>query len=40
MDDQYHFSMQFTADLIAMSTANITVTSSYQEIAGTSTTIG
>ncbi len=40
MDDQYHFSLQFTADLIAMCAANITVTSSYQEIAGTTSTIG
>jgi sucrose synthase len=39
-EDQYHFSLQFTADLIAMSAANMTITSTYQEIAGTSSTIG
>ncbi len=40
MDDHYHFSIQFTADLIAMNTANFIVTSSYQEIAGTEESIG
>ncbi|MCB0283269.1 MAG: sucrose synthase [Calditrichaeota bacterium] len=33
-DDQYHFSSQFTADLIAMNTADFIITSTYQEIAG------
>jgi sucrose synthase len=40
MDDNYHFSVQFTADLIAMNAANFILTSSYQEIAGTETTLG
>ena len=34
-DDQYHFACQFTADLIAMNTADFIITSTYQEIAGT-----
>ncbi len=40
MDEHYHFSTQFTADLIAMNTANFIITSSYQEIAGTEGSIG
>ena len=40
MDNDYHFSVQFTADLMAMNSANFILTSSYQEIAGTDTTIG
>lgn len=40
LEDQYHFSTQFTADLIAMNAANIVITSSYQEIAGTEDSIG
>ncbi|MEO8398350.1 MAG: sucrose synthase [Ignavibacteriaceae bacterium] len=40
MEDHYHFSVQFTADLIAMNTANFIITSSYQEIAGTEESIG
>ena len=40
MDSNYHFSIQFTADLIAMNAANFILTSSYQEIAGTDNTIG
>ena len=40
MEDHYHFSTQFTADLIAMNTANFIITSSYQEIAGTEDSIG
>jgi sucrose synthase len=40
MDDDYHFSVQFTADLIAMNSANFILTSSYQEIAGTAEVIG
>ena len=31
----YHFSSQFTADLIAMNAADFIITSTYQEIAGT-----
>ncbi|HEY6907339.1 MAG TPA: sucrose synthase, partial [Ignavibacteriaceae bacterium] len=40
LEEQYHFSAQFTADLIAMNSANIIITSSYQEIAGTDDSIG
>lgn len=40
MDDDYHFSVQYTADLIAMNAANFIITSSYQEIAGTDEVIG
>jgi sucrose synthase len=32
---QYHFSCQFTADLIAMNAADFIITSTYHEIAGT-----
>jgi sucrose synthase len=39
-DDHYHFSCQFTADLIAMNTADFIITSTYQEIAGTDDTLG
>jgi sucrose synthase len=37
---QYHFSCQFTADLIAMNTADFIITSTYQEIAGTEDSLG
>ncbi len=37
---QYHFSSQFTADLIAMNTADFIITSTYQEIAGTEDSAG
>ncbi len=40
LEDQYHFSTQFTADIIAMNAANIVITSTYQEIAGTEDSIG
>jgi sucrose synthase len=40
LEDHYHFSIQFTADLIAMNAANFIITSSYQEIAGTDDNIG
>ncbi|KAL2531173.1 Sucrose synthase 6 [Abeliophyllum distichum] len=33
-DPKYHFSCQFTADLISMNTADFIITSTYQEIAG------
>ncbi len=36
----HHFSCQFTADLIAMNTADFIITSTYQEIAGTADTVG
>jgi sucrose synthase len=39
-EEQYHFSCQFTADLIAMNTADFIITSSYQEIAGTADSLG
>jgi len=39
-DKQYHFSAQFTADLIAMNTADFIITSTYQEIAGTAEGVG
>jgi sucrose synthase len=37
---QYHFSCQFTADLIAMNAAGFIIASSYQEIAGTRKSVG
>ncbi len=37
---QYHFSSQFTADLIAMNAADFIITSTYQEIAGTRDSVG
>lgn len=40
LDPRYHFSAQFTADLIAMNTADFIVTSTYQEIAGTEESVG
>ncbi|XP_062021684.1 sucrose synthase 2 [Rosa rugosa] len=39
-DEKYHFSCQFTADLIAMNSADFIITSTYQEIAGTKNTVG
>jgi sucrose synthase len=39
-DNKYHFSCQFTADLIAMNNADFIITSTYQEIAGTKNTVG
>lgn len=39
-EQQYHFSSQFTADLIAMNSADFIITSTYQEIAGDRNTIG
>ncbi len=33
-DPRYHFSCQFTADLVAMNAADFIITSTYQEIAG------
>lgn len=40
LDDKYHFSLQFTADLIAMNAANFLISSTYQEIVGTPDSIG
>uniref|UniRef100_A0A0D9VN36 Sucrose synthase n=1 Tax=Leersia perrieri TaxID=77586 RepID=A0A0D9VN36_9ORYZ len=34
MDHKYHFSCQFTADMIAMNTSDFIIASTYQEIAG------
>ncbi|MBN2430507.1 MAG: sucrose synthase [Acidobacteria bacterium] len=39
-EEQYHFPPQFTADLIAMNSADFIITSTYQEIAGTRDMIG
>ncbi|KAF7154318.1 hypothetical protein RHSIM_Rhsim01G0287000 [Rhododendron simsii] len=39
-EDKYHFSAQFTADLIAMNNSDFIITSTYQEIAGTKNTVG
>jgi sucrose synthase len=39
-EDQYHFSCQFTADLIAMNSADFIITSTFQEIAGTQDSVG
>jgi len=39
-EDRYHFSAQFTADLVAMNTADFIITSTYQEIAGTDDSVG
>ncbi len=40
MEHQYHFSSQFTADLIAMNSADFIITSTYQEIAGSNDVVG
>jgi sucrose synthase len=40
MEKQYHFSAQFTADLIAMNSSDFIITSTYQEIAGSSDVVG
>lgn len=39
-DAQYHFACQFTADLIAMNSADFIITSTYQEIAGDRNSVG
>ncbi|ONK63353.1 uncharacterized protein A4U43_C07F14170 [Asparagus officinalis] len=39
-EEKYHFSCQFTADLIAMNNADFIITSTYQEIAGSQNTVG
>jgi len=39
-EEHYHFSCQFTADLIAMNAADFIITSTYQEIAGTHESVG
>lgn len=40
MEDHYNFSLQFTADLIAMNSSDFQIASTFQEIAGTDTTVG
>jgi sucrose synthase len=40
MEEQYHFSCQFTADLIAMNASDFIITSTYQEIAGSADVVG
>jgi sucrose synthase len=40
MEEDYHFSLQFTADLLSMNMADFIITSTFQEIAGTSTIRG
>ena len=40
LEEEYHFSLQFTADLIAMNAANFIISSTYQEIVGTPDSIG
>jgi len=39
-EEEYHFSIQFVADLIAMNLANFIITSTRQEITGSDTAIG
>ncbi|MEG4851666.1 sucrose synthase [Microcoleus sp. B5-D4] len=40
LEEKYHFSMQFTADIIAMNAANCIVSSTYQEIVGQPDSVG
>ena len=40
MEGDYHFSCQFTADLLSMNKSDFIITSTYQEIAGTDTRFG
>jgi sucrose synthase len=40
LDEKYHFSVQFSVDLLAMNAADFIVTSTYQEIAGNSQIVG
>ncbi len=39
-EPHYHFSCQFTADLLAMNASDFIITSTYQEIAGGETSVG
>jgi sucrose synthase len=39
-DDEYHFSCQFTADVISMNAADFIIASTFQEIAGTEDSLG
>ncbi|KAJ0966792.1 hypothetical protein J5N97_023709 [Dioscorea zingiberensis] len=40
LDPKYHFSCQFTADILAMNTTDFIITSTYQEIAGSKDRVG
>ncbi|KAK3019611.1 hypothetical protein RJ639_005030 [Escallonia herrerae] len=40
LDEKYHFSSQFTADLLAMNHTDFIITSTFQEIAGSKNTVG
>jgi len=40
LEEKYHFSLQFTADLMAMNAANFIITSTYQEIIGMPDSVG
>ena len=40
LENNYHFSLQFTADLIAMNAANCIISSTYQEIVGRPDSVG
>ncbi|MCB1154184.1 sucrose synthase [bacterium] len=40
LEEQYHFSSHFTADLIAMNSADFIITSTFQEIAGNDDSVG
>lgn len=40
LEEEYAFSVQYTADLFAMNSADFIVTSTYQEIAGTKEAVG
>jgi len=40
LEDKYHFSLHFTADLMAMNAANFVISSTYQEIVGTPDSVG
>ncbi len=40
MENNYHFSLQFTADLIAMNAAQCIISSTYQEIVGRPDSVG
>jgi sucrose synthase len=40
LEEQYHFTAQFSADLISMNAADFIITSSYQEIMGTPEIMG
>ena len=39
-EEQHHFACQFTADMIAMNSADFIITSTYQEIAGNDESVG